>query len=289
VGKPFIFISCGQFTEPEKTLGREIVRMVEGVTSLTAFFAEQVHDLNGLNDNILNGLRNCAGFIAVIHPRGKIVRPDGSSHVRASVWIEQEIAIAAYIQSAEKRPLPVIAFIHESVGREGIRDLLHLNPIRFADEAEVLAALPNLLAPWKMLPATGMHVELKSQKVRIQDGHQICQLSVHLINDSNERISKYDGLVRIPVGILKHWSAHYPGEEPSGDSAYRQFRLNEQGTGHLQPRGTELLFGLDYCMQCASESTGGIGVPDAIVQAKIWIENREFSAEKALIDLRPVG
>jgi hypothetical protein len=95
VGKPFIFISCGQFTEPEKTLGKEIVRMVEGVTSLTAFFAEQVHDLNGLNDNILNGLRNCAGFIAVIHPRGKIVRPDGSSHVRASVWIEQEIAIAA--------------------------------------------------------------------------------------------------------------------------------------------------------------------------------------------------
>jgi hypothetical protein len=42
------------------------------------------------------------------------------------VWIEQEIAIATYIQRIEKRTLPIIAFKHESVGRERIRDLLHL-------------------------------------------------------------------------------------------------------------------------------------------------------------------
>jgi hypothetical protein len=289
VSKPFIFVSCGQFTDAEKTLGKEIVTMVESITPLTAFFAEQVHDLNGLNNNILNALRNCAGFIAVIHPRGKIMRPDGSSHVRASVWIEQEIAIAAYIQSAEKRPLPVIAFIHESIGREGIRDLIHLNPIPFVNEADVLAALPERLAPWKTLTATGVRVELTTQKVRIQDGHQICQLSVRLINNSNERITSFDGKVRVPSEILKHWSTAYINEEPSGDPAYRQFRLSEQNTGHIQPRKTELLLGLDYCMKCASEAISGIGVPDATVQAQVWIENREYSAEKALIALRPAG
>jgi hypothetical protein len=56
-------------------------------------------------------------------------------------WIEQEIAIATYIQRAEKKPLPVIAFVHESVGREGIRDPIHLNPIRFTDKSDLLATI----------------------------------------------------------------------------------------------------------------------------------------------------
>src|SRR5881392_1195900 len=117
---PFIFVSCGQYTDAEKSLGKSIVRMVKTITGLDAFFAEEVQDLNGLDSNILGALRDCAAFITVMHPRGRITRPDGTTHVRASVWIEQEIAIATYIQRVEKRSLPVIAFVHESVGREGV-------------------------------------------------------------------------------------------------------------------------------------------------------------------------
>jgi len=151
VSKAFVFVSCGQYTEAEKSLGKAIVKMVESVASLDAFFAEEVQDLAGLDSSILGALRDCAALITVMHPRGKIVRPDGSELVRASVWIEQEIAIATYIQRVEKRRLPVIAFVHKSVGREGIRDLLHLNPIPFSDESEVLAALPARLREWKGL------------------------------------------------------------------------------------------------------------------------------------------
>lgn len=150
--KPFIFVSCGQWTEAEKSLGKAVVKAVKHITGLDAFFAEQVQDLNGLDSNILSALRECAAFITIMHPRGEIKRPDGSTHVRASVWIEQEIAIAAYICRMEERTLPVIAFIHKSVGREGIRDLLHLNPIPFADEREVLEALPARMQAWKLLP-----------------------------------------------------------------------------------------------------------------------------------------
>ena len=146
-----IFVSCGQFTPAEKLVGKEIVRVAKEVTGLDAFFAEEVQDLNGLDTNILNALHECAAFITVIHPRGEIKRKDGSIHVRASVWIEQEIAIATYIQRVEKRTLPVIAFIHKSVGREGLRDLLHLNPIFFNDETEIISALPARLAAWKSL------------------------------------------------------------------------------------------------------------------------------------------
>lgn len=166
-GKPFIFVSCGQFTDAEKSLGKSIVKMVKAITGLDAFFAEEVQDLNGLDTNILGALRDCAGFITVMHPRGKIVRPDSSTHIRASVWIEQEIAIGTYIQRVEKRPLPVIAFIHESVGREGIRDLLHLNPISFRDETEILAALPELLTSWKTLTAPGKHRDYDEEHRRL--------------------------------------------------------------------------------------------------------------------------
>ena len=40
--KPPIFISCGQYTEEEKELGKAIVRMVKAVTGLEPFFAEEV-------------------------------------------------------------------------------------------------------------------------------------------------------------------------------------------------------------------------------------------------------
>src|SRR5208282_5787967 len=93
-----IFISCGQYTDSEKRLGKQIAEMVRAITDLEPFFAEEVQDLNGLDTNILHALRNCVAFITVMHPRGEIRRPDGSTLFRASVWIEQEIAIATYIQ-----------------------------------------------------------------------------------------------------------------------------------------------------------------------------------------------
>jgi hypothetical protein len=178
MSRPFIFVSCGQFTDEEKSLGKSIVKMVKAITGSDAFFAEEVQDLNGLDSNILAALRDCAGFITVMHPRGKIIRPDESTHIRASVWIEQEIAIATYIQRVEKRSLPVIAFIHKSVGREGIRDLLHLNPIVFSHENDILESLPELLQPWttlKSAPQSKMARDLtelaaKQQRVRITPG-----------------------------------------------------------------------------------------------------------------------
>jgi hypothetical protein len=135
--KPFIFISCGQYTDAERRLGKQIVGMVQKLTGFDAYFAENVQDLNGLDDNILKALQDCVGFIVVLHPRGKIIRPDRVKITRASVWIEQEIAIATYIQKIEKRQLPIIAFAHSDVSREGLREFLHLNPIPFRDEAKV--------------------------------------------------------------------------------------------------------------------------------------------------------
>jgi len=286
---PFIFISCGQYTEAERSLGKTIKKMVESVTGRDAFFAEEVQDLNGLDVNILAALRDCAAFVTVLHPRGEITRPDGTELVRASVWIEQEIAIATYIQRVEKRPLPVIAFIHESVGREGIRDLLHLNPIAFSDESDVLAALPKLLSGWTGLTSPGIRVQLRSVNRRPQDNHWVCTLEVSIINDTSQRIADFDCEVRLPIGILKHWSMTYPSEDrsPRNDPHNRYFRFTEKHNGPIHPHGTHRLTAFDYCTQCAGEAAGGIGalVAEATVKATVWFDNREYTDEKTIQEL----
>ncbi len=287
MSKASVFISCGQYTDVEKRLGRQIVELVKKVTGLEAYFAEEVQDLNGLDSNILAALRECAAFITVMHPRGKIVRPDGSEHVRASVWIEQEIAIATYIQRAEKRKLPVVAFIHKSVGHEGIRNLLHLNPTYFTDESEVLAGLRDRLLEWKGLAATGRRVQLRSVNPTYQDGHAIRELEVILVNDTNQLITKLNAIVRVPAGILKHWSAAYPTEVKSDDPRYRCFRFDEQQSGPIPPHDNRRLISFQYCTACALPGAGGLAalVAEATADAKLWVDDREYSAQKSIIEL----
>ena len=287
MSKQSIFISCGQFTEAEKRLGKEIAAMVKNLTGLEPFFAEEVQDLNGLDSNILNALRDCVAFITVLHPRGVIRRPDDSVHTRASVWIEQEIAIATYIQRVEKRQLPIIAFKHVLVGREGIRDLLQLNPIEFTDESEVLEALPARLEKWKTLKPSGIEIRLDSSKTQPQDGHTIRKLQVILTNDTDERIVQYDCEVQLSANILKHWGAVYMSEVKKGDPSWRYFRFSDKDKGPMQPRDQRAITTFDYCTQCAHEAGGqtpGL-VASSELKATIWVNGRTFSDSKTIQQL----
>jgi hypothetical protein len=282
VGKPFVFVSCGQFTDAEKQLGNQIAELVRKTTDLDAFFAQDVQDLNGLDTNILNALRDCAGLITVMHPRGEIQLPGGSKHSRASVWIEQEIAIATYIQCVEKRHLPVIAFVHNSVGLEGIRGLLHLNPLAFTNESEILESLPDRLKNWRGLSTAGLRVELESVSSAPKDGHSIWELYVYLANDTNQIIANFTGRLCVPAGILSHWTKVYPGEEWSEDSRYRCFRFDADRCGYTQPRTRRSQMFFEYCTKCGSEA----GVfPQDKVQVTVWFENREYSDQKTIEDL----
>jgi len=291
VTEQFVFISCGQFTDVERRLGTQIAAMVRNITGLEPFFAEEVHDLNGLHTNILDALRNCVALIVVLHPRGKVTRPDNSIHVRASVWIEQEIAIAAYIQRAEHRSLPIIAFRHSSIGREGLRDLLNLNPIEFRDEAEVLAALPKYLHEWRSLEPSGIRLQLESVKGEVHAEHVTRRLRVTLINDSSNRITQYTCDVSIPSDVLSHWGSHYPSEVSSNEPGRRRFRFKETDKGSALPRSVEprdksQLAIFDYCTKCASihaEFPASVGTE--IIDATVWIDGREYAAKKTIQEL----
>jgi|SRR5580704_380715 hypothetical protein len=283
-----VFISCGQFTEAEKRLGQQIATMVRTVAGLDPFFAENVQDLNGLDDNILSALRNCEGFIVVLHPRGTIRRPDNTTITRASVWIEQEIAIATYIQRVEKRELLIAAFKHKDVGREGLRDLVHLNPLTFSDESEVLVALSEQLVGWRALRPTDVRLELRSEPLRVQDQHPIRQLSLLVFNETNERINSYDFEICIPEGLLGHWNSIYPGEiKPSRVPNYRCFRWSQEGRGPLLPHDQKLLATFEYCTTCGLALHLGLNaaVSEEAIRARAWINNRQYVVERNLREM----
>jgi hypothetical protein len=139
-GKPLVFISCGQYADHERNLGKELARTVEELTSCEGYFAENQNALLGLSQHIFGALDRAVGFIAVMHYRGQVATPSGR-HVRGSVWVEQEIAIAAFLAQAQGRRLPTLVYIQKGIEREGVRQQLRLKPIEFETEAEILTDL----------------------------------------------------------------------------------------------------------------------------------------------------
>src|SRR5260370_2285579 len=121
MSRPLIFIWCGQVTEEEKELGEAVCNLVKELTPYDAYFAENQTSLQGLSENILGALNRSSGLLAIMHPRGVVSSPSGRQRTRASVWIEQEIAIAAFL-TAQDRQVPVLAYIHRAIYPEAQRD-----------------------------------------------------------------------------------------------------------------------------------------------------------------------
>lgn len=144
-----VFIACGQVTEQEKQLGRKIVWLVEELTPFKAYLAQYQSSLESLTENLLKTLGRSVGLIVVMHPRGKVIGLKGESHTRGSIWIEQELAIAAFLTQVLRKRLKVAVYIHKDIKREGIRQELYLNPVRFERNQDVLLHLMGALPEWK--------------------------------------------------------------------------------------------------------------------------------------------
>jgi hypothetical protein len=148
--QPIVFISCGQCHQPEKALGQKLLAAVNETAPLRGYFAEYQSSLSNLSRHIFEALDQCVAVVAVMHHRGVVKTPDGDI-VRASVWIEQEIAIAAFLTERLQRRIEIAAYIQKGICREGLRSQLMLNPIEFEAEDEVLAHFKSLLPGWRAL------------------------------------------------------------------------------------------------------------------------------------------
>jgi hypothetical protein len=185
-----IFVSCGQMTQEEKDIGKKVCEIVRSFGH-EPYFAESQTSLNGLHENILAKLHECSGFITIMHPRGEVrYAPRKQGHVRGSVWVEQEIAIAAFITHCLRRKIEVAAFIHRSIKREGIRDLLHLNPQLFTTSDEILVWLPAVIKSWHVA-SVDVELGVRYRDLKITGRRHDYILEVFAVNHGSGRLEKY--------------------------------------------------------------------------------------------------
>ena len=59
--------------------------------------------------------------------------------IRGSVWVEQEIAIAAFLTHARGKALQSVVYIQEGIALEGVRQQLLLGPVSFSKGEEVIS------------------------------------------------------------------------------------------------------------------------------------------------------
>lgn len=140
----------GQLTQEEKSLGKQIQSLVAELTPFEPYFAEYQSSLEGLTDNIFRSLDQAVGFITVMHSRGEVTIPDRKI-MRASVWVEQEIAIAAFLVQTLGRKLHAVAFIQDGIHLEGVRKYIIFKPEPFKESAEVIQRLKAILPTWNVL------------------------------------------------------------------------------------------------------------------------------------------
>jgi hypothetical protein len=202
--KPLIFISCGQCTSEEIALGKAIEQVVRDTTAWDAYFAEQQNSLEGLASNILSSLKRCTGFVAVAHHRGRVQRPDDEI-VRASVWVEQEIAIAAFIQNALQRKIEVALYIQKGIRREGIREQLRLAPFEFETADQVIDDFRRRVRTWSLTiaPTHLLVAEWKFKTGRQTQDHHDYTLVFDLINQAGVQITDWRIRVEVPRAFVK--------------------------------------------------------------------------------------
>jgi hypothetical protein len=209
--KPTVFVSCGQRTAEEKMLGIQICAMVTELTPFKPFFADTQNNLNGLHDNIMSALAKAVGFIAVMHPRGNVFVPGETEPLitRASVWVEQEIAIAAYIDRLRPQRLLTAVYQHRSVGREGMRELLHLNPMGFDSHESLLRDLRSRIADWRLNESIddGGELSLKANPAYSPGGRRVT-LIPHFRN-LGERADKYSCVMYVPSQLMMNMGSNY--------------------------------------------------------------------------------
>jgi hypothetical protein len=200
--KALVFISCGQFSAEEKHIGTAVCGLVDSMPGLQGYFAEQQSSPEGLSKHIFGALERAAGFIAIMHPRGKVTL--GGTHVRASVWIEQETAIVGYIQATRAEGGPkVAAYAHKGIHREGVRETIILNPKEFETDDDVLEDLKKKLAEWKLQPRLP-----KDPKVSLAIGYErdprstaqthTYHTKILMTNESQGVISNFKAELRFP-------------------------------------------------------------------------------------------
>ena len=141
---PIVFISCSQAPE-DVELGKAIAQLVTDETAAVGYFAQNETTFEAVTTRILGAIGRCRGFVGIMHHRGDVTPPQGPAFQRASVWVEQEIAIAAFREQVLREPIPVQLYIQNGIRLEGLRDKILLNAEPFDSNEHVIGHFRSIV------------------------------------------------------------------------------------------------------------------------------------------------
>jgi hypothetical protein len=248
-GQPLVFVSCGQVTQAEKELGRKIVALVEGRPGVRAYFAQEVSSLQALSTNIFSNLKEASAVIAVMHHRGTVRgRPGDPERIRASVWIEQEIAIAAFLSHTRGSEIPIAAYHQKGMVREGVREQLILNAFEFETEDQILGDLRSKLATWNLKPLRPdeprLDVNLGFDTKDTSAERHDYRLKATLTNTSNVRIPKVETSLEFPRPFVPGGISYAAERMDRATESHRIFRGEHKVD--LLPGEQGVIYPFDY-------------------------------------------
>jgi len=255
--KKIIFIACGQRELREKDLGNKVFEVVRFHKNLEPFLAEDTHSFDGLTSKIFGNLEHCSGFIAILHQR-----EDGAENPKfrnSSLWINQEIAIAAFLSFREKRDIPVRVFVETkgdvNVKVEGILKYIMANAIPFSSDEEVLEILKKWLDETKFsLREEDRDCVLASKRlIKLLPGYtgekHTYRLDLEIANVGKKTARDVLCEVYFPFGIprqeasIKYFDAFEPKDEDL--QGYVGFKL-KRAIDKILPGRTESVYCFDF-------------------------------------------
>jgi hypothetical protein len=205
--KPLIFISCGQHADSEKQLGKDICSLIEELRpDVTPYFAEYQSTVEGLSNQILRSLHRAAGLICVMHKRGDIQTPAGQVITRGSVWVEQEIAITAFMTHVLDRSIPILFYKEAGLSVEGIRSVLLMNPrVDFTQAAQVITDLRSALPSAAFTPFNSYEVVPVLSYRRLASSNadrHVYELTADVKNVGEQQVTDFELRVFFPRAFL---------------------------------------------------------------------------------------
>jgi hypothetical protein len=144
MGKKRVFVSCGQDSSEELALGHGVIALIDRA-GMSGFFADQVHSATDLNSEVFRALQRCDAFLAILHCRGDVQYRSHPPKPRASVWVQQEIAVLCYRKFLQQQHLPIRVYSQSGILLEGVMRTAIVNPIEFEKDEEVLADVEKWL------------------------------------------------------------------------------------------------------------------------------------------------
>lgn len=290
--KPVIFISCGQSSPEEVELGQRICDLIRKLTPYEPYFADNQNSVDGLTTNIFKAILEARGFIAVMHRRGWVFNsPDGKKLdgdepvLRASVWVEQEIAVAAFLRQALDRDLLITGYVEKGVKREGVRGFIILNPKPFTENAEVLEDLAKVLVDWAHVPSTHTAaLEVLAEVIPAGylpgGGGEQHALRVSATNTGAKTVRDWKVEIEVPKG-LREPGTTYSRYVRSNDYA-DIFRVTHENPPRpptvIQSGDTQDVFHFDYSVTRLLEKTIG-----RTARVRCWADDSLVADHKVVL------